>query len=153
MNVEEKIESLIRPTIESMDVDFWGCEYLPAGKNSILRVYIDKSVGVNVDDCGRVSRQISAIMDVEEPISSAYTLEVSSPGMDRPLFKLEHFKEYEGCNIQIKTFSSVMGRKRFKGIMDNISDSSVDIEVDGEVYTIPFGAIDKANLIAATAGL
>jgi ribosome maturation factor RimP len=147
VTLEEKVEHLIKPVIESMSIDFWGCEYLPAGKNSMLRVYIDSDNGVNVDDCGKVSHQISAIMDVEDPIASAYTLEVSSPGLDRPLFRFEQFKKYQGEQVQIKTISLVMGRKRFKGIMESVNEQGVDVEVDGELYNIIFAEIDKANLI------
>jgi len=147
VTLEDKIEALVRPVIESMDIGFWGCEYLPAGKNSMLRIFIDKENGVNVDDCGRVSRQISAIMDVEEPISSAYTLEVSSPGIDRPLFTPEQFKMYQGEKVQIRTSMSVMGRKRFKGVMEAINEQGIDIEVDGEVYEIDFSTIEKATVI------
>lgn len=148
MTLEEKIENLLKPTIKSMGVDFWGCEYLPAGKNSTLRIFIDKENGVTVDDCKHVSRQVSAIMDVEDPISSAYLLEVSSPGMDRPLMKPEHFVSYKGEELQVRTSSSVMGRKRFKGLMVGVNEEGIDVEVDGEVYEIPYAVIDKANLVA-----
>jgi len=148
VTLEDKIENLLRPTIETMGFQFWGCEYLPAGKHSTLRVYIDKDeVGVTVDDCGKVSRQVSAIMDVEDPISNAYMLEVSSPGMDRPLFHPEQYKAYEGQEVQVRTSSPVMGRKRFKGVMSQVSESDIAVEVDGELYEIPFSLIDKANVV------
>lgn len=147
MTLEEKIEGLVRPVIESMNIEFWGCEYLPAGKNTMLRIFIDTENGVGVDDCGKVSRQISAIMDVEDPISSIYTLEVSSPGLDRPLFTPEQFKMYDGQVLKIRTSLSVMGRKRFKGTIENVTKEGVDIEVDGEIYTIDFDEIEKANVV------
>lgn len=148
MVLEEKIENLLRPTIESMGFEFWGCEYMPAGKHSTLRVFIDKAeVGVTVDDCGLVSRQVSAIMDVEDPISNAYMLEVSSPGMDRPLFKPEQYKAYEGEEVQLRTSVPVMGRKRFKGQMTAVTEDSIAVEVDGEEYEVPFALIDKANVV------
>lgn len=148
MVLEEKIENLLRPTIESMGFEFWGCEYMPAGKHSTLRVFIDKAeVGVTVDDCGSVSRQVSAIMDVEDPISNAYMLEVSSPGMDRPLFKPEQYKAYEGEEVQLRTSVPVMGRKRFKGQMTAVTEDSIAVEVDGEEYEVPFALIDKANVV------
>ncbi len=147
MTLEEKIEGLVRPVIESMNIEFWGCEYLPAGKNTMLRIFIDTENGVGVDDCGKVSRQISAIMDVEDPISSIYTLEVSSPGLDRPLFTPEQFKMYDGQVLKIRTSLSVMGRKRFKGAIENVTKEGVDIEVDGEIYTIDFDEIEKANVV------
>jgi len=147
VTLEEKIEGLVRPVIESMNIEFWGCEYLPAGKNTMLRIFIDTENGVGVDDCGKVSRQISAIMDVEDPISSIYTLEVSSPGLDRPLFTPEQFKMYDGQVLKIRTSLSVMGRKRFKGAIENVTKEGVDIEVDGEIYTIDFDEIEKANVV------
>lgn len=147
MKLEEKIEQAIAPTIESMGFQFWGLEYIPAGKHSTLRIYIDKEGGVTVDDCGDVSYQISAIMDVEDPITSAYHLEVSSPGMDRQLFKPEQYAAYVGQILQVRTGVSVMGRKRFKGEMTSCTDSQIDVEVDGEIYEIPMDLIDKANLV------
>lgn len=147
MTLEDKIEQLLKPTVESMGFDFWGCEYLPAGKHSTLRVYIDKPEGVTVDDCGSVSRQVSAIMDVEDPIANAYMLEVSSPGMDRPLMKPEQFKAYENALVQVRTAGSVMGRKRFKGKMVLVTDEGIEVEVDNEIYQIEFGLIEKANVV------
>lgn len=148
MTLEQKIESLLKPTIESMGFDFWGCEYMPAGKHSTLRVYIDKKdLGVTVDDCGKVSRQISAIMDVEDPISNAYMLEVSSPGMDRPLFHPEQYADYAGEVVQIRTSAPVMGRRRFKGEMTSVTEQGIVVEVDGELYEIDFGQIEKANIV------
>jgi ribosome maturation factor RimP len=147
VTLEEKIEALVKPVIESMDIDFWGCEYLPAGKNTMLRIFIDQENGIGVDDCGRVSRQISAIMDVEDPISSVYTLEVSSPGMDRPLFTPEQFKLYEGEEVKIRAAVPVMGRKRFKGMMEAVSEKGIEVEVDGEIYEIDFDEIEKANVV------
>ncbi|WP_127470841.1 ribosome maturation factor RimP [Thiomicrorhabdus aquaedulcis] len=149
MTVEEKLENLLKPTIESMGFEFWGCEYLPAGRHSVLRIYVEKpDEGINVDDCADISRQISAIMDVEDPISTAYMLEVSSPGMERLLFNLEQYRRYEGKTVQIRTAISVLGRRRFKGPMLKVTESHIEIEVDGELFEIPFDVIDKANLVA-----
>jgi ribosome maturation factor RimP len=91
---EEELREMIAPAIEAMDLALWGLEYSAQGRHSVLRIYIDNVNGVSVDDCASVSRQVSAIMDVEDPISQEYTLEVSSPGMDRPLFTLEQFRKY-----------------------------------------------------------
>lgn len=147
MTLEDKIEQLLKPTVESMGFDFWGCEYLPAGKHSTLRVYIEKPEGVTVSDCGSVSRQASAILDVEDPISNAYMLEVSSPGMDRPLMRPEQFKAYENALVQIRTAVDVMGRKRFKGKMVQVSEEGIEVEVDNEIYPIDFSMIEKANVV------
>nr|WP_199170175.1 ribosome maturation factor RimP [Hydrogenovibrio sp. SC-1] len=147
VTLEEKIAQLVRPTVESLGFELWGCEYIPAGKHSTLRLFIESETGVTVDDCGRVSRQISALMDVEDPIASAYMLEVSSPGMDRLLFTPEQFKTYEGEIVQVRTSSPVMGRKRFKGVMLQVSDQDIVVEVDGEAYELAYDLIDKANLV------
>jgi len=147
VTLEEKIAQLVRPTVESLGFELWGCEYIPAGKHSTLRLFIESDAGVTVDDCGRVSRQISALMDVEDPIASAYLLEVSSPGMDRLLFTPEQFKAYEGEMVQVRTSSPVMGRKRFKGVMSQVSEKDIVVEVDGEAYELAFDLIDKANLV------
>jgi ribosome maturation factor RimP len=147
VTLEDKIEQLLKPTVETMGFDFWGCEYLPAGQHSTLRIYIDKPEGVTVDDCGSVSRQVSAILDVEDPISSAYMLEVSSPGLDRPLMKPEQFQDYVDAVVQVRTSMAVMGRKRFKGKMVRVEQDGIEVDVDNEIYPIPFNMIEKANVV------
>lgn len=131
-----------------MGFELWGFEYLPAGRHSILRVFVEKDDGITVGDCAAISRQVSAIMDVEDPISSAYMLEVSSPGMDRLLLKPSHFELYAGKVVQVRTAVAVLGRKKFKGPMVQVTDSMIGIEVDGELYEIDYDIIDKANLVA-----
>ena len=131
-----------------MGFELWGFEYLPAGRHSILRVFVEKEDGITVDDCADISRQISAIMDVEDPISSAYMLEVSSPGMDRLLFKPSQFERYKGQTVQVRTAVGVLGRRKFKGPMVQVTDSMIEIEVDGELYEIDYDIIEKANLVA-----
>lgn len=148
MTLEQKIEMLVSPAIEALGMVLWGVEYLPAGKDSTLRIYIDRPiVGVTVDDCSKVSRQISAIMDVEDPISSAYMLEISSPGLDRPLFRLEHYIPYVGKTVNVRTRSPIMGRRKFKGELAQVGADEIEVEVDREVYLIPFSSIEKANLV------
>jgi len=148
VTLEQKIEALVSPAIEALGMVLWGVEYLPAGKDSTLRIYIDRPiVGVTVDDCSKASRQISAIMDVEDPISSAYMLEISSPGLDRPLFKLEHYTPYIGKQVNVRTRSPIMGRRKFKGELIQADQDNIEVEVDREVYEIPFASIDKANLV------
>lgn len=148
MSLEQKIEALVAPTIESMGMEFWGCEYISAGKDSTLRIYIDRpEIGVTVDDCGAVSRQVSAIMDVEDPIASAYMLEISSPGLDRPLFKAEHYPPYVGQTVQVRARTPILGRRKFKGELVQVEEDQILVEVDGEVYEIPFSSIDKAHLV------
>ncbi|WP_319379586.1 ribosome maturation factor RimP [Thiomicrorhabdus sp.] len=149
MTLEEKLETSLRPTIESMGFEYWGIEYLPAGRHSTLRVYVDREDGgITVDDCADVSHQVSAILDVEDPISGAYNLEVSSPGMDRTLFRPEQYARYQGQTVQVRTAVAILGRKRFKGLMTSVAAELIEVEVDGELYEIPFDVIEKANLVA-----
>ncbi|UQB43051.1 ribosome maturation factor RimP [Thiomicrospira microaerophila] len=148
MRLEQKIEELVAPAITAMGLEFWGCEYIAAGKDSTLRIYIDRpNVGVTVDDCALASRQISAIMDVEDPIASAYMLEISSPGMERPLFKPEQYKPYIGQKVNVRSRLAIMGRRKFKGELIEVTEDQIVVEVDRESYEIPFSSIDKANLV------
>ncbi|WP_044409341.1 ribosome maturation factor RimP [Thiomicrospira microaerophila] len=148
MTLEQKIEGLVAPAVEALGMVLWGCEYIAAGKDSTLRIYIDRpQVGVTVDDCAKVSRQVSAIMDVEDPISSAYMLEVSSPGMERPLFKPAHYEDYVGKRVNIRARSPILGRRKFKGELVELHPEHIVVEVDRESYEIPFSNIDKANLV------
>ncbi|MBN2865652.1 MAG: ribosome maturation factor RimP [Thiotrichales bacterium] len=146
MTIEQKLEDLFKPTIESMGFELWAIEYIPAGRHTTLRVFADKLGGINVDDCAAISRQLSAIMDVEDPISDQYMLEVSSPGLDRVLIKPEHFKRYEGKSVRVRSAVAILGRKKINGLMTKVSEDSIEVEVDGELFEIPFGLIDKANL-------
>ena len=145
---ETRIAELIQPTVEALGVELWGVEYLIQGKYSVLRVYIDRQdEGVTIDDCERVSRQVSGILDVEDPIPGEYTLEVSSPGMDRPLFHLEQFARFAGEPAAVRLRSPVEGRRKFIGVIQSVSDDSVTLLVDGKEYQLPAVAIDKANLV------
>lgn len=142
------ITELIRPTIEALGLELWGVEHLIQGKYSVLRVYIDKSDdGVTIDDCEKVSRQVSGIFDVEDPIPGEYTLEVSSPGMERPLFTIEQFVSYVGSEVAVRLRSPLAGRRKFKGAIARVDADSVTLLVDGQEYTLPALSIDKANLI------
>ncbi len=148
MTIEEKIENALKPTVESMGFNWWGMEYLPAGKHTLLRVFIEKDDGtVNSDETYTVCKQISAILDVEDVISSEFRLEVSSPGMDRLLFTPEQYSRYEGKEVQVRTALAILGRKRFKGLMSKVADSGIEMEIDGELYEIPFDLIEKANVV------
>jgi len=139
---------LFEPVVESMGYELVGVEFLGAGGHGTLRVYIDRDSGVSLDDCAAISHQISGILDVEEPIKQAYDLEVSSPGIDRPLFKLADFERFAGKTARIKLAVGLLGRKNFRGKLQGVADSKlVTIEVDGEVYDLPYADIAKANLV------
>ncbi|MDX1341241.1 MAG: ribosome maturation factor RimP [Reinekea sp.] len=142
-----ELTDLIEPVVVGMGFIFWGLEYLPSGKFSTLRVYIDHEDGINVDHCAEVSRQISAVMDVEDPISGNYNLEVSSPGMDRPLFNLEQYAAYIGEWVEIKLRYAFEGRRNFKGVITGIEDGDVTIVADNEEFLLPLESIDKGRII------
>lgn len=139
---------MLRPAVEETGKELLGLEFIAAGNNSVLRLYIDHENGIDVDDCAEVSRQVSAILDVEDPISSEYNLEVSSPGVDRPLFTLEHYQAVLGETVQVKLSIPLNGRRKFKGILESIENDTLHVVVDGEAYPLVVGNIDKANLVA-----
>ncbi|MEM7053538.1 MAG: ribosome maturation factor RimP [Pseudomonadota bacterium] len=148
MAVEDDVSRLLRPTIESMNFEFIGLEYLPNPKNRLLRVYIDRAPGgVTVDDCAELSREISALLDVEDPIRGEYSLEVSSPGAERPLFEAAHYRQFAGHEAVLQLYSPHQGRRKLSGTLIGASEhDEAQIEVDGELFTVPLSLIRRANL-------
>lgn len=138
---------LFEPLVKSLDYLLLLVEMTGDGESTILRVYIDHPDGINVDDCAKVSREISALMDVEDPISQAYTLEVSSPGLDRPLVTAEHFLDYVGEAAKIQLVAPLDGRRRFKGTIKQVIENDVELEVDNELYLLPIDSMDSAKLV------
>jgi len=147
MSKQSGIKALIEPIVVGMDYELVGVEYLPQGKHSILRIYIDKPDGIDVDDCGDVSRQVSAMLDVEDPIKGEYSLEVSSPGLDRPLFTPAHFEQFVGCRANLRLKMPIDGQRKFIGVIKSQSGDVMNLEADGKSVAIPFDLIDKANLV------
>lgn len=143
---QEELELLFYPTVSAMGYELWGCEYLPQGRHSLLRIYIDKPDGIGIEDCQEVSKQISALLDVEDPIPGNYSLEVSSPGIPRPLFKKEQYKRFIGDVVQLKTFKSVEGKRKLEGIIVSVSESALILKVDNKDQEIFFSNIVKASL-------
>jgi ribosome maturation factor RimP len=144
---QTQLEALLEPVVNALGCELWGLDYVAQGKKSVLRIYIEKEGGVLLEDCEQVSRQISATLDVEDPISSEYTLEVSSPGMDRPLFTLDQFNRYLGETVAIRLRVAFEGRRKFNGVLKGIEDDEIVLEVDNEEYLLPFELIDKANIV------
>ena len=144
--VQDDIELLLKPTIDSMGYVLWGCEYFAQGKHSLLRVYIDKEGGIGIEDCEQVSRQVSALLDVDDPISGNYSLEVSSPGIPRPLFRSEHYHRYIGQLAHIKLLKPVAGKRKFVGTIVSADEKMLVLDVDGEKQDFLFSNIVKANL-------
>lgn len=143
----EKVTQLIKPTVQALDLELWGVEHASQGKYSVLRIFIEREDGVTIDDCERVSRQVSAIFDVEEPIAGEYTLEVSSPGMDRLLFTPQQFQRYRGEEVSVRMRTPVDGRRKFKGTLTDVVDDIIHIQVDGSDFELPHGDIEKANIV------
>lgn len=144
---DDLLHDLVAPIVSGLGCDLWGIDYLSHGKQTLVRIYIDKTDGIDVDDCARISRQVSSLFDVEDPIMGEYTLEVSSPGMDRPLFTLEQFGRYVGEKVKIRLRAPYDGRKNFSGVMTGIEEDDIVIAVDDHEYLLPFDLIDKANLV------
>ncbi|WP_286266569.1 ribosome maturation factor RimP [Thalassotalea atypica] len=144
---EQKLTEMLRPSVEQVGKELLGIEFINAGKHSVLRLFIDHENGIDVDDCAEVSRQVSAILDVEDPISSEYSLEVSSPGLDRPLFDLAHFEAVVGETVDVKLSIPLNGRRKFKGVLDAVENDMLIVIVDGQDYELPHSNVDKANLV------
>ncbi|UCJ19252.1 ribosome maturation factor RimP [Pseudomonas sp. MM211] len=143
----EQLQALVAPVVEALGYECWGIEFLSQGRHSLLRIYIDSADGILIDDCEKVSRQISGVLDVEDPIAAEYTLEVSSPGMDRPLFTLVQFGSHVGEQVKIKLRSPFEGRRNFQGLLRGVEEEDVVVQVDDHEFLLPIDLIDKANII------
>ena len=139
--IEERTKELVLPIVEKEGLSLWDAEYVKEGKDMFLRIYIDKEGGVTIDDCVNVSRGLEAELDREDFIDEAYTLEVSSPGLTRPLKKTVDFTRSIGRLIEIKTFQPVNGRKEFEAVLTYGDDDRIDVKVDEETISI-----DRSNL-------
>jgi ribosome maturation factor RimP len=146
------LTELVEPVVEAMGYELWACEYLPRRRRALLRVYIDRRDGVTLDDCGRVSHQLSGVLEVEDAIGAPYVLEVSSPGLDRLLLKADHFERFAGHRVKIKLKWLVEGRRNFSARLLGIEDDRVLIDEEETSqkktsYAIPFTAIERARLV------
>ncbi len=147
MTKVERLTEMLQPAVEALGFELWGLEYITQGKHSTLRIYIEHENGITVDDCAKVSHQVSGVLDVEDPIKENYSLEVSSPGLDRPLFKEHQYQAAVGKKIKAKTHVPVMGRRNFSGVLESVEQGMACIDVDGEIYELEIIDIDKANII------
>ncbi|AWB57366.1 ribosome maturation factor RimP [Colwellia sp. Arc7-D] len=144
---EHKLTAMLRPAVEETGKELLGVEFISAGNHSVLRLFIDHENGIDVDDCAEVSRQVGAILDVEDPISSEYSLEVSSPGLDRPLFEKVQFEAVVGETVEAKISMPLNGRRKFKGKLVAVENESLIVMVDNEEYELVISNIDKAHLV------
>ena len=142
-----KLTILLQPLVEDLGYEFVGLERSSNPKNPVLVVYIDTPDGIAVEDCERVSREVAALLDVEDPIPGQYRLEVSSPGLDRPLFTLKHFEQFTGEVAQISLYAPQDGRRKFKGEILGTDVGRVKIDQDGVEVTLPLDNIAKARLV------
>ncbi len=142
---EALLTQLLKPTIEDMGYALWGIELISPGRRPTVRIYIDADTGVSVDDCAQVSHHVSGVLDVEDPIKGEYTLEVSSPGVDRLLFEPEQYEPYVGEIVDIRLRLPVQGRRRFKGILMGTDGEMLLVSIDEQEFSLPLRSVDRAR--------
>ena len=139
--------ALLEPAVEQMGYELTDLEVRVGARDGVLRLFIDNSNGVGLDDCEAVSRQVSTVLDVEDPMPGNYTLEVSSPGLDRRLSKAEHFRRFQGEDVRIKLRAPNEGRRNYRGVIGAVSDDSVEVQVDGQWHRLALDSIAMARLV------
>jgi ribosome maturation factor RimP len=142
-----RLTQLLKPLVEDLGYEFVGLEYGGQPSNALLRIYIDCEQGVDLDDCSRVSAEVAALLDVEDPIAGHYNLEISSPGLDRPLFTPEHYVKFAGAEVKLTVFAPVEGRRKFKGRILTVAGDELRMEQDGAEVALNFNNIAKARLV------
>ena len=145
--LEQKLQDLLQGSVEDLGCELWGIECQRIGRYLTVRLFIDKEGGVTVDDCADVSRQVSAVLDVEDPIADKYNLEVSSPGLDRPLFTLAQYTRYVGQEIVVHLRIPVADRRKWQGELTKIENDMITLIVDKQEQVLAFGNIQKANVV------
>jgi len=142
-----QLQELIAPTVIDMGFEFWGLEYQTQSGSSLLRVFIESPDGISVDNCAQVSRQLSLMLDVEDPVKSEYRLEVSSPGMARPFFTLDQYQRHIGFNVKVKLRFAFEGRKQFKGVLTAVENDELVIRDGEDEYSLPFEGVEKGTML------
>lgn len=142
-----QLVALIEPVVEGLGYECVGIEYNPHPKHGLLRIYIDSQDGILLDDCSKVSHQLSGVLDVEDPIPGNYQLEISSPGEDRPFFKLSQFESFIGSTVLVQLFAPIAGRRKIKGVIVKVEGDIISLDEQGLVYQVPFDAMSKARLV------
>ena len=144
---EQRVEELLTTTVEGMGCEIWGVEYLSQGRHSKLRLYIDRAEGVSIDDCEKVSRQVSDVLDVEELFKKGYTLEVSSPGMDRILFNADQYESHVGETVDVRLNFPLDGKKRVVGLLAGIENAEAIVQAEGVEYVLPLENVQRARVV------
>jgi ribosome maturation factor RimP len=143
----EELARLLEPTVERLGYELIELELQFAGKDSVVRLFIDRPEGVGLADCEAVSRQVSALLDVEDPLPGHYVLEVSSPGLDRKLTRPAHFRRFVGEDVRVRLRVPVDGRRNFRGRLTAADEQDIEVEVDGQVHHLAMAAIESARLV------
>jgi ribosome maturation factor RimP len=147
VSVATRAKSLVRKAVEAEGFELVQIEYRPQGGTSVLRVFIDKVGGVSISDCAEMSRRLSVLLDVEDPVPEGYVLEVSSPGVERPLFREEDYIRFVGKEIRLATIEKIEARKNFVGHIRDFVNHVLTLECGNQTYFIHFQKIKKANLV------
>jgi ribosome maturation factor RimP len=147
--LRDELFRLLDPAVNSLGYELVELEFAPAGSGGVLRLYIDAAPGITLDDCERVSRQVGAVLESEDPIAGHYTLEVSSPGLDRILRTRAHFERFVGSRVKIQLGTPLDGRRRFTGTLLEVRDEGVVVDVDGRPTALGFAQIQRARLVPA----
>lgn len=145
--IGEELTKLLEPAVEQLGYELSDLEVRLGGREGVLRLFIDKPDGVGLDDCEAVSRQISALLDVEDPVPGHYVLEVSSPGLDRKLTKVRHFQRFIGQEIRVKMRFPISGRRNFRGALRAADEEMIEVVVNGQSHRLPIATIQSARLI------
>ena len=143
---QDELAKLLEPTVEGLGYELSDLEAKIGSQNGLLRLFIDKEDGINLEDCEKVSSAVSALLDVEDPLPGQYNLEVSSPGSDRTLTKLAHFERFTGETVKVQMRFPIEGRRRFRGKLLSADEENIVVEVDGESHTLGMASIDIARL-------
>lgn len=145
--ISESLTALLEPVVTAMGYELVGVEYRPGRSEGLLRIYIDTDTGVTLDDCTRVSHQISGVLDVEDPIPGSFRLEISSPGLNRPLMKPADFDRFAGADVLVKLNELWEGRRKIRGTLRGLRDDHVLVEEEGATHAVPLDRIEKSNLV------
>jgi ribosome maturation factor RimP len=145
-DMERRVLSVCEPAIADLGYDCIHLEFISAPKRSTLRVFIDSVEGVTVDDCARTSRHLDVLLDAEDVVAGPFNLEVSSPGLDRPIGRVSEFENLSGTLVQIVTWETRDGQRRWTGRVEGVEESQLLLEVDGEIVNIPLNSLKKANI-------
>lgn len=143
----DELKDLLQPAIGRLGYELSDLEAKLGSGSGVVRVFIDHPDGISLEDCEKVSLAVSALLDVEEPLPGQYNLEVSSPGLDRKLTKVEHFQRFAGATVKVQMRFPIQGRKRFRGTLVASDDENIVVEVDGESHSLPMATIDTARLV------